>query len=273
MIDHSIFQNKTAAYYTLGCKLNFAETSAIGRQLYNAGITRVRKGQKADICVINTCSVTELADKKGRQAIRKAIHENPNAFVVVTGCYAQLKPDDIAEIEGVDLVLGAEQKLDVVKYLDDLRKKDKGEVVTSKTHRIRSFVHSVSADDRTRYFLKVQDGCDYFCSFCTIPFARGRSRNGSIADLVKQAEQVVQEGGKEIVLTGVNIGDFGHTTKESFIDLLKELDNVEGIERYRISSIEPNLLTDEIIDFVAESKDLHLIFICLCRRVVMLFYR
>jgi threonylcarbamoyladenosine tRNA methylthiotransferase MtaB len=254
MIDHSIFQNKTAAYYTLGCKLNFAETSAIGRQLYNAGITRVRKGQKADICVINTCSVTELADKKGRQAIRKAIHENPNAFVVVTGCYAQLKPDDIAEIEGVDLVLGAEQKLDVVKYLDDLRKKDKGEVVTSKTHRIRSFVHSVSADDRTRYFLKVQDGCDYFCSFCTIPFARGRSRNGSIADLVKQAEQVVQEGGKEIVLTGVNIGDFGHTTKESFIDLLKELDNVEGIERYRISSIEPNLLTDEIIDFVAESK-------------------
>lgn len=254
MIDHSIFQNKTAAYYTLGCKLNFAETSAIGRQLYNAGITRVRKGQKADICVINTCSVTELADKKGRQAIRKAIHENPNAFVVVTGCYAQLKPDDITEIEGVDLVLGAEQKLDVVKYLDDLRKKDKGEVVTSKTHRIRSFVHSVSADDRTRYFLKVQDGCDYFCSFCTIPFARGRSRNGSIADLVKQAEQVVQEGGKEIVLTGVNIGDFGHTTKESFIDLLKELDNVEGIERYRISSIEPNLLTDEIIDFVAESK-------------------
>lgn len=254
MIDHSIFQNKTAAYYTLGCKLNFAETSAIGRQLYNAGITRVRKGQKADICVINTCSVTELADKKGRQAIRKAIHENPNAFVVVTGCYAQLKPDDIAEIEGVDLVLGAEQKLDVVKYLDDLRKKDKGEVVTSKTHRIRSFVHSVSADDRTRYFLKVQDGCDYFCSFCTIPFARGRSRNGSVADLVKQAEQVVQEGGKEIVLTGVNIGDFGHTTKESFIDLLKEFDNVEGIERYRISSIEPNLLTDEIIDFVAESK-------------------
>ncbi|MDD4778434.1 MAG: tRNA (N(6)-L-threonylcarbamoyladenosine(37)-C(2))-methylthiotransferase MtaB [Fermentimonas sp.] len=254
MIDQSIFQNKTAAYYTLGCKLNFAETSAIGRQLYNSGITRVRKGQQADICVINTCSVTELADKKGRQAIRKAIQEHPNAFVVVTGCYAQLKPDDIAEIEGVDLVLGAEQKLDVVKYLDDLKKKDKGEVITSKTHRIRSFVPSVSADDRTRYFLKVQDGCDYFCSFCTIPFARGRSRNGSIADLVKQAEQVVQEGGKEIVLTGVNIGDFGHTTKESFLDLLKELDNVEGIKRYRISSIEPNLLTDEIIDFVAGSK-------------------
>lgn len=254
MIDHTIFQNKTAAYYTLGCKLNFAETSAIGRQLYNSGITRARKGQQADICVINTCSVTELADKKGRQAIRKAIQENPNAFVVVTGCYAQLKPDEIAEIEGVDLVLGAEQKLDVVQYLENLRKKDKGEVITSKTHRIRSFVPSLSADDRTRYFLKVQDGCDYFCSFCTIPFARGRSRNGSIADLVKQAEQVVQEGGKEIVLTGVNIGDFGHTTKENFIDLLKVLDNVEGIIRYRISSIEPNLLTDEIIDFVANSK-------------------
>lgn len=254
MIDQSIFQNKTAAYYTLGCKLNFAETSAIGRQLFNSGIRRVRKGQQADICVINTCSVTELADKKGRQAIRKAIQEHPSAFVVVTGCYAQLKPDDIAQIEGVDLVLGAEQKLDVVKYLDDLKKKEKSEVVTSKTHRIRSFVPSVSADDRTRYFLKVQDGCDYFCSFCTIPFARGRSRNGSIADLVKQAEQVVLEGGKEIVLTGVNIGDFGHTTKENFIDLLKQLDNVEGVERYRISSIEPNLLTDEIIDFVANSK-------------------
>lgn len=254
MIDQSIFQNKTASYYTLGCKLNFAETSAIGRQLLNSGVTRARKGQQADICVINTCSVTELADKKGRQAIRKVIHENPNAFVVVTGCYAQLKPEEIASIDGVDLVLGAEQKLDVVKYLDDLTKKDRGEVVTSKTHRIRSFVPSISADDRTRYFLKVQDGCDYFCSFCTIPFARGRSRNGAIADLVKQAEQVVEEGGKEIVLTGVNIGDFGHTTKETFIDLIKALDRVEGVERYRISSIEPNLLSDDIIDFVASSR-------------------
>lgn len=254
MIDQTVFQNKRAAYYTLGCKLNFAETSAIGRQLLDAGVTRARRGQQADICVINTCSVTELADKKGRQAIRKAIQENPSAFVVVTGCYAQLKPEEIAQIEGVDLVLGAEQKLDVVKYLDDLHKKEKGEVVTSKTHRIRSFVPSVSADDRTRYFLKVQDGCDYFCSFCTIPFARGRSRNGSIADLVKQAEQVVQEGGKEIVLTGVNIGDFGRTTKEPFIDLLHALDKVEGIERFRISSIEPNLLTDEIITFVAGSR-------------------
>lgn len=254
MIDRTIFENKTAAYYTLGCKLNFAETSAIGRQLLNAGVRRARKGQPADICVINTCSVTELADKKGRQAIRKVIQENPSAFIVVTGCYAQLKPEDVAAIEGVDLVLGAEQKLDVVRYLDDLRKKEKGEVVTSKTHRIRSFVPSLSADDRTRYFLKVQDGCDYFCSFCTIPFARGRSRNGSIGDLVRQANQVVSEGGREIVLTGVNIGDFGHTTKESFLDLLKALDDVQGIERYRISSIEPNLLTDEIIHFVAESR-------------------
>ena len=254
MIDQTVFQNKTASYYTLGCKLNFAETSAIGRQLLNSGVTRARKGQQADICVINTCSVTELADKKGRQAIRKVIQENPSAFVVVTGCYAQLKPEEVAGIDGVDLVLGAEQKLDVVSYLDDLKKKDKSEVVTSKTHRIRSFVPSISADDRTRYFLKVQDGCDYFCSFCTIPFARGRSRNGAIADLVKQAEQVVEEGGKEIVLTGVNIGDFGHTTKERFIDLIKALDQVEGVDRYRISSIEPNLLSDEVIDFVASSR-------------------
>lgn len=254
MIDQSVFENKTAAYYTLGCKLNFAETSAIGRQLLNAGISRVREGGDADICVINTCSVTDLADKKGRQAIRKMISNHPGAFVVVTGCYAQLKPDEVAEIEGVDLVLGSEQKLDVLQYIDDLKKKDKGEVVTSKTHRIKSFVPSCSADDRTRYFLKVQDGCDYFCSFCTIPYARGRSRNGSIADLVKQAEGVVEQGGKEIVLTGVNIGDFGHSTGETFFDLVKALDNVEGIERFRISSIEPNLLTDEIIDFVANSK-------------------
>lgn len=254
MIDHSIFLNKKAAYYTLGCKLNFAETSAIGRQLSEAGVMRVRPGEQADICVINTCSVTELADKKCRQAIRKAIHEHPNAFVIVTGCYAQLKPGDITHIEGVDLVLGAEQKLNVLEHLDSLAKKEKGEVVTSTTKTIKTFVPSISADDRTRYFLKVQDGCDYFCSFCTIPFARGRSRNGAIADLVAQAHQVVSEGGKEIVLTGVNIGDFGHTTNEAFIDLVRALDNVEGIERFRISSIEPNLLTDEIIEFVASSK-------------------
>lgn len=254
MIDNSIFENKRAAYLTLGCKLNFAETSAIGKQLSQVGVRKAREGEIADICVVNTCSVTELADKKCRQAVRKLIKENPGAYVIVTGCYAQLKPGDIANIEGVDLVLGSEQKLDVIAYLDELKKKDKGVVVTTKTKDIKSFVPSCSQDDRTRYFLKVQDGCDYFCSFCTIPFARGRSRNGTIADLVKQAEDVVAKGGKEIVLTGVNIGDFGKTTGESFFDLIKTLDEVEGIERYRISSIEPNLLTDEIIEFVARSK-------------------
>ena len=254
MIDNSIFENKKAAYLTLGCKLNFAETSAIGRQLSQVGVRRSRDGEVADICVINTCSVTEFADKKCRQAVRKMIKENPGAYVIVTGCYAQLKPEGIAGIKGVDIVLGSEQKLDVVAYLDELKKKDKGVVHTSKTNKIKSFVPSCSQDDRTRYFLKVQDGCDYFCSFCTIPFARGRSRNGSIESMVKQAKEVAEKGGKEIVLTGVNIGDFGRTTGETFFDLVKALDEVEGIERYRISSIEPNLLTDEIIQFVAQSK-------------------
>lgn len=254
MIDNSIFENKTAAYLTLGCKLNFAETSAIGKQLSQVGVRRARGGEAADICVINTCSVTELADKKCRQAVRKMIKDNPGAYVIVTGCYAQLKPEDIAGIEGVDIVLGSEQKLDIVAYLDELKKKDKGVVHTTRTSKISSFVPSCSQDDRTRYFLKVQDGCDYFCSFCTIPFARGRSRNGTIESMVKQAEEVAVKGGKEIVLTGVNIGDFGKTTGETFFDLIKALDEVEGIERYRISSIEPNLLTDEIISFVAASK-------------------
>ncbi|HML65723.1 MAG TPA: tRNA (N(6)-L-threonylcarbamoyladenosine(37)-C(2))-methylthiotransferase MtaB [Dysgonomonas sp.] len=254
MIDNSIFENKKAAYLTLGCKLNFAETSAIGRQLSQVGVRRSRDGEVADICVINTCSVTEFADKKCRQAVRKMIKENPGAYVIVTGCYAQLKPEDIAGIKGVDIVLGSEQKLDVIAYLDELKKKDKGVVHTSKTNKIKSFVPSCSQDDRTRYFLKVQDGCDYFCSFCTIPFARGRSRNGSIESMVQQAKEVAEKGGKEIVLTGVNIGDFGRTTGETFFDLVKALDEVEGIERYRISSIEPNLLTDEIIQFVAQSK-------------------
>lgn len=254
MIDNSIFENKTAAYLTLGCKLNFAETSAIGKQLSQVGVRKAREGEVANICVINTCSVTELADKKCRQAVRKMIKENPGAYVIVTGCYAQLKPEDIAGIDGVDIVLGSEQKLDVVAYLDELKKKDKGIVHTSKTSKIKSFVPSCSQDDRTRYFLKVQDGCDYFCSFCTIPFARGRSRNGTIESMLKQARDVVAKGGKEIVLTGVNIGDFGRTTGETFLDLIKALDEVNGIERYRISSIEPNLLTDEIIEFVSESK-------------------
>lgn len=254
MIDNSVFENKCAAYMTLGCKLNFAETSAIGKQLSSVGVRKAREGEPADVCVINTCSVTELADKKCRQAVRKMIKENPNAFVIVTGCYAQLKPRDIASIKGVDLVLGSDEKLDVVSYLDKLKKKDKGTIHTSETKNIKNFVPSCSSDDRTRYFLKVQDGCNYYCSFCTIPFARGRSRNGSIESLVKQAEDVVAKGGKEIVLTGVNIGDFGRSTGETFFDLVQKLDEVEGIERFRISSIEPNLLTDEIIAFVAKSK-------------------
>lgn len=268
MTDDTIFENKRAAYFTLGCKLNFAETSTIGKLLASRGIRKARPGEKADICVINTCSVTELADKKCRQAIRRIGKQHPGAFMVVTGCYAQLKPEEVAGIEGVDLVLGAGQKLDILQYLSDFRKKSslptatdslaspgaQADVVTSPAKEIRTFSPSCSSDDRTRHFLKVQDGCDYFCSYCTIPFARGRSRNGAIADLVRQAEEVARQGGKEIVLTGVNIGDFGKSTGETFLDLIRRLDEVEGIERYRISSIEPNLITDEAIAFVAASK-------------------
>lgn len=254
MIDTNVFQDKKAVYYTLGCKLNFAETSSIGKTLKEAGIRTVRKGEKADICVINTCSVTEVADKKCRQAIHRLSKEHPGAFIVVTGCYAQLKPEQIADIEGVDLVLGAEQKGELINYLGDLKKREHGEAVTTVAKDIRAFSPSCSRGDRTRYFLKVQDGCDYFCSYCTIPFARGRSRNGKIEDLVAQVRQSALEGGKEIVLTGVNIGDFGKSTGENFYDLVKALDEVEGIERFRISSIEPNLLTDEIIEYVARSK-------------------
>ena len=254
MIDTTVFQDKKAAYYTLGCKLNFSETSTIGKMLKEAGVRTVRKGEKADICVINTCSVTEVADKKCRQAIHRLVKNHPGAFVVVTGCYAQLKPEQVASIEGVDVVLGAEQKGELMHYLGDLQKHDKGEAHTSAFKDIRSFAPSCSRGDRTRYFLKVQDGCDYFCSYCTIPFARGRSRNGKIEDIVAQARQAAAEGGKEIVIAGVNIGDFGKSTGETFFDLVKELDKVEGIERYRISSIEPNLLTDEIIEYVAKSR-------------------
>lgn len=255
MIDQNVFRDKKAAYYTLGCKLNFAETSTLGKQLAEQGVRKVRPGERADICLVNTCSVTELADKKCRQAIRRIEKQHPGAFIVVTGCYAQLKPEEVAHIDGVDLVVGAEHKLDLLRYIDSLEKRTEGGlVVASASNDIRTFAPSCSADDRTRHFLKVQDGCDYFCSYCTIPFARGRSRNGSIASLVAQAEEVARQGGKEIVLTGVNIGDFGKTTGEHFIDLIRALDEVEGIERYRISSIEPNLLTDEAIDFVAHSR-------------------
>ena len=256
MIDSTLFENKKAAYYTLGCKLNFAETSTIGKKLSEQGIRKVRPGEKADICVINTCSVTELADKKCRQAIRRIGKQHPDAFIVVTGCYAQLKPEEVAHIEGVNLVLGAEQKLDILTYLEQWNRQNglNSQYFTTPFKDIRKFMPSCSADDRTRHFLKVQDGCDYFCSYCTIPLARGRSRNGSIESLVKQAEEVARQGGKEIVLTGVNIGDFGKTTGETFIDLIRALDEVDGIDRYRISSIEPDLITDEAIDFVAKSK-------------------
>lgn len=256
MTDNSVFQDKKAAFYTLGCKLNFAETSTLGKQLKEAGVRMARKGEVADICVVNTCSVTEVADRKCRQAIHRLVKNHPGAFVVVTGCYAQLKPECIAEIEGVDLVVGAEQKGRIMELIDErLSEKVVAEKVLSTSMKeIRSFAPSCSKGDRTRYFLKVQDGCDYFCTYCTIPYARGRSRNGAIASLVEQARQVAAEGGKEIVITGVNIGDFGKTTGETFLDLVKALDEVEGIRRYRISSIEPNLLTDEIIDYVAQSR-------------------
>lgn len=254
MIDTTVFQDKTAVYYTLGCKLNFSETSTIGKKLKEAGVRNARKGEQADICVVNTCSVTEVADKKCRQAIHRLVKNHPDAFVVVTGCYAQLKPVEVSNISGVDLVLGAEQKGDILSFLGNLKKKEHGESFIVPTKDIRTFSPSCSRGDRTRYFLKVQDGCNYYCTYCTIPIARGRSRNASIKSLVEQAEQVAFEGGKEIVLTGVNIGDFGRTTGESFLDLIKELDNVEGIERFRLSSIEPDLLTDEIIEFCASSR-------------------
>lgn len=254
MTDRTTFDNCTVEFHTLGCKLNFAETSTIGKILAERGIRRVQVGESPDICVVNTCSVTELADKKCRQNIRRLINKYPDALMVVTGCYAQLKSDEIAKIDGVDIILGSEQKLEISEYIDRWLARREQEVEVTPTKDIRTFSPSCSRGDRTRYFLKVQDGCDYFCSYCTIPFARGRSRSGTIESLVAQARGVADEGGKEIVITGVNIGDFGKNTGEKFIDLVRELDKVEGIERYRISSIEPDLLTDEIIEFVANSR-------------------
>lgn len=243
-----------AAYFTLGCKLNYAETSTIGRHLKSCGIADASPSDTPDICVINTCSVTETADKKARSLIRRVVRKYPEAFVVVTGCYAQLKPEEIAAIEGVDLILGSKEKLHIVDYLGDLRKEKSARIATGKIGDTGEFSPSCSRGDRARFFLKVQDGCDYFCSYCTIPYARGRSRSGRIADLVHQAEKAAREGGKEIVLTGVNIGDFGKNTGESFEELVRALDVVEGIERFRISSIEPNLITDSIIEWVARES-------------------
>ena len=255
MIDTSAFQGKTAAYFTLGCKLNFSETSTFGKMLQEMGVRTAQKGEQADICLINTCSVTEVADQKCRQAIRRMVRQHPDAFVVVTGCYAQLEADEVSRIEGVDLVLGSNEKANLIQFLSEAwMGKDTQKYHTVKTKDIKSFAPSCSKGNRTRYFLKVQDGCDYFCTYCTIPYARGFSRNPTIASLVKQAEEAAQEGGKEIVLTGVNIGDFGKTTGERFIDLVKALDGVEGISRYRISSLEPDLLSDELIDYCAQSR-------------------
>ena len=261
MIDTSAFQGKKAAYYTLGCKLNFSETSTFGKLLQSLGVRTAEKGEQADVCLINTCSVTEVADHKCRQAIHRMVRQHPGAFVVVTGCYAQLEAEKVAKIEGVDLVLGSDEKASLIQFLSEawgnwLKEEYNASPIYFKknTKDIKSFAPSCSRGNRTRYFLKVQDGCDYFCTYCTIPYARGFSRNPTIASLVALAEEAAQDGGKEIVLTGVNIGDFGKTTGEKFIDLVKALDKVEGISRYRISSLEPDLLSDELIAFCAESR-------------------
>jgi threonylcarbamoyladenosine tRNA methylthiotransferase MtaB len=238
---------KKVAFHTLGCKLNFAETSTISRSFPQEKFERVAANTKADIYVINTCSVTDAADKKCRQAIKKFINLSPGAFIAVVGCYAQLNPQEVSSIPGVDLVLGTNEKFDISEYISTLNKKQKPEIHSCGLASKDTYNPSFSLGDRTRSFLKVQDGCDYGCSYCTIPMARGRSRNPEIASIIGEAEQIAGRGIKEIVLTGVNIGDFGKSTGDSFTSLLKELVKVSGIERYRISSIEPNLLTDELI--------------------------
>lgn len=258
MIDTSVFQGKKARYFTLGCKLNFAETSTFGDMLRQMGVVTAADDEVADVCLINTCSVTDVADHKCRQAIHRMVRRNPGAFVVVTGCYAQLQGESISKFDGVDLVLGSNEKAGLIEFLS--RKWLEKEEVNLHQHfsvrpkDIRSFAPSCARGSRTRYFLKVQDGCDYFCTYCTIPFARGFSRNPTIASLVEQARRAAAEGGREIVITGVNIGDFGKSTGERFIDLVKALDGVDGVERYRISSLEPDLISDELIDYCAASK-------------------
>ena len=246
----------TVAFHTLGCKLNFSETSTVARQLSEGGFARVNIDDTPDVVVINTCSVTDNADSKCRNFVRRSLKSNPIAYIVVIGCYAQLKPEEIAAIDGVDLVLGANEKFNLPSMLIDLSKKDSGlgEIRVGEIKEVRDFIPGFSSGDRTRTFLKVQDGCDYFCAFCTIPLARGRSRSGTIAQTLDSAREAIKRGAKEIVLTGVNIGDFGKAHGESLLELIQELDKLEGgIERYRISSIEPNLLSEDIIDFVADS--------------------
>lgn len=246
--------NITAEYHTLGCKLNFSETSAIGRALSVRGVRRAAVGETPDIVVVNTCSVTETADKKGRSLIRRLAARYPQAAIVVTGCYAQLKPGEVAALPGVELVLGSGEKLKAAEYVDRFLQSRQSVTEVTPARQIATFEPSCERGDRTRWFLKVQDGCDYFCTYCTIPYARGRSRSGIISDLVVRARKAAGEGAKEIVITGVNIGEFGSDNGQSFFDLIRELDTVQGIERYRISSIEPNLLTDDIIDWVAQSR-------------------
>jgi len=294
MTDENVFSDRKAAYFTLGCKLNFSEASSIGQSLREAGYRTIRPGEKADVVVVSTCSVTEVADRKGRQAIHRLSRQHPGARIIVTGCYAQLKPDEVAAIPGVSLVLGQNEKSRLAEFLE-LKNEELGirnssndnnsnpspftpnptdnpsPLIPNSSFLIPNstkvvsplwgkeagepvFMPSCSRGDRTRWWLKVQDGCDYFCSYCTIPYARGRSRNGSIESLVRQAEDAAAEGAKEIVITGVNIGDFGKTTGETFLDLIGALDGVRGISRYRISSLEPDLLTDDIIRFVARSR-------------------
>ena len=253
MIDSSVFQGKKAVYHTLGCKLNFSETSTFAKSLEEMGVVEAGKDEPADICLINTCSVTEVADHKCRQAIHKLVRQNPNAFVVVTGCYAQLETEKVCNIEGVNLVLGANEKANLIQFLSDAWGKEH-QYHSVRTKDIKTFQPSCSRGNRTRYFLKVQDGCNYFCTYCTIPYARGFSRNPSISSLVEQATKAAGEGGKEIVLTGVNIGEFGENSDESFLDLVKALDNVRGIERFRISSLEPDLMGDDLIEYCAGSR-------------------
>ena len=246
--------NKKVALYTLGCKLNFSESSSIARMFEAEGYARVDFNDTPDVYVIYTCSVTENADKKCKQLVKKALKINANAFVAIIGCYAQLKPEEIAQIYGVDMVLGASEKFKIIEHINDLEKLEETQVIASKIKEVNSFVPSYSKGDRTRSFLKIQDGCDYFCTFCTIPLARGKSRNHSIAETLKVANEVALSEAKEVVLTGVNIGDFGQGDDENFYGLIKELDTIDGIERFRISSIEPNLLSKEIIEFVAASN-------------------
>lgn len=248
-------QYKTVAFYTLGCKLNFSETSTIGRQFEEAGYAKVDFEDRPDIYVINTCSVTENADKKCKQLVRKAKSINPNSFVIIIGCYAQLKPEAISNIEGVSMVLGANEKFNIVEHIEQLDATKEVIIENNNIKETNDFVPAFSFGDRTRSFLKIQDGCDYFCSFCTIPLARGKSRNASIAETITEAKKVAETDVKEVVLTGVNIGDFGQGGDENFYQLVQELDKIDGIDRFRISSIEPNLLSDEIIDFCLSEAD------------------